>query len=193
MSAAPEFKIYVGNLNYQTTEEGLSKAFAQYGQVTKSQVIKERFRGNLVSRGFGFVTFADKSGQDKALAATEISVDNRKLRIAEARPRRPRDTIFVGGIPEGTTEDDLKACFAAEKPTNVKIVKANSADRRGFAFVQFGSEDAVRAAAQKREVDLKGSKSIVRIARQSFGASRPRRFRRKRQGQRAPRAQEQKQ
>lgn len=188
MSAAPELRIYVGHLCYKTTSEGLQKHFAQFGEVSKAIVIHERFRGSLVSRGFGFVTFANKDGYDKALAAKDLSLDGFTLRIAAARPPRVRDTVFIGGIPKGTTVDELKAALAAFHPKEAKIAKEDG-ERRGFAFVQLESGDDAQAASRQREIDLKGGKSIVRIARNPFGAKARRSGRRPRRaaGKRAPR------
>ena len=188
MSATPELRIYVGHLKYTTTSEGLQKHFAQFGEVAKAIIIHERFRGSLVSRGFGFVTFANKDGYDKALAAKDLALDGFTLRIAAAKPPRVRDTVFIGGIPKGTTVDDLKAALATFHPKEAKIVKED-AERRGFAFVQLESGDDAQAASRQREIDLKGGKSIVRIARNQFGVKghRPGRRPRRAAGRRAPR------
>ena len=36
-------KIYVGNMNYATTEDSLKNAFSQYGEVVSAVVIKDRY------------------------------------------------------------------------------------------------------------------------------------------------------
>ena len=47
-------EIYVGNLAYATTDDGLKAAFAQFGEVTAVRVVTDRMTGR--SKGFGFVT-----------------------------------------------------------------------------------------------------------------------------------------
>lgn len=78
--------IYVGNLAHSVTEDQLRDAFAQFGTVTTTKVIKDKFTGN--SRGFGFV---EMSSDDEARAAIEqtngMDLDGRKIRVNEARPR----------------------------------------------------------------------------------------------------------
>ncbi|MBZ0116070.1 MAG: RNA-binding protein, partial [Sandaracinaceae bacterium] len=46
-------RLYVGNLSFHTTEDELTQAFAQFGEVTDVKVILDRETGR--SRGFGFV------------------------------------------------------------------------------------------------------------------------------------------
>ena len=50
--------IYVGNLAYATTDEGLKAAFAAYGEVTSARVVTDRTSGR--SKGFGFVEMPNR-------------------------------------------------------------------------------------------------------------------------------------
>ena len=58
-------KIYVGNLNYATTEDTLSTLFAQYGKVLTTTVIKDRYTEQ--SKGFGFVEMEDDAADRKSV------------------------------------------------------------------------------------------------------------------------------
>jgi len=81
--------IYVGNLSFNTTEDDLREAFAQYGEVESASVISDRETGR--SRGFGFVEMADGSEAKAAMEALDGQVlDGRTLKINEARPRAER-------------------------------------------------------------------------------------------------------
>ena len=60
-------KIYVGNLSYDTMEEGLRNAFSPYGTVGDATVITDRETGR--SRGFGFVEIADDTAAQAAIQA----------------------------------------------------------------------------------------------------------------------------
>ena len=72
--------IYVGNLSYRTTEAELKEAFAQFGEVKRAKIVKDRETDR--SKGFGFVEM------DEAIdALNEKELGGRTLRVNEARPR----------------------------------------------------------------------------------------------------------
>jgi RNA recognition motif-containing protein len=78
--------IYVGNLNWQTTETGLQTAFEEYGEVSSVTIIKDRYTGQ--SRGFGFVEMPnDTEGQAAIAGMNGKEVDDRPLKVDQARPR----------------------------------------------------------------------------------------------------------
>jgi len=83
-------KLYVGGLNYDTTEDGLKAAFEQAGAVATVNIIKDRDSGR--SKGFGFVEFDSDEDADKAIKMFDgQEVDGRRVRVSEARPMQPRD------------------------------------------------------------------------------------------------------
>jgi RNA recognition motif-containing protein len=80
-------KLYVGNMNYDTTEEKLREVFGAHGEVTSVNIVTDRDTGR--PRGFAFVEMATDEAATAAIAALNgQSVDGRQLRIDEARPRR---------------------------------------------------------------------------------------------------------
>ena len=81
--------VYVGNLNYSTTQDGLYELFETYGEVTSVNIITDRETGR--ARGFAFVEMATQDAADAAIAALDgQQADGRTLKVNEARPRRPR-------------------------------------------------------------------------------------------------------
>ena len=79
-------RIYVGNLSYQTTEEGLQSAFAAFGTVGNVSIVRDRETGQ--SRGFGFVEMDDDAQASAAIDGLNgTEVDGRRLTVNEARPR----------------------------------------------------------------------------------------------------------
>jgi RNA recognition motif-containing protein len=83
--------IYVGNLDFRTTEDELRKAFEVYGQVDRINVVTDKDTGQ--QRGFAFVEMASDLDGEKAIAGLNGSqVDGRALNVNEARPKteRPR-------------------------------------------------------------------------------------------------------
>ena len=89
-------KLYVGNLNYNTTEESLREAFGANGrEVTSVSIIIDRETGR--SRGFAFVELSTSEFAQQALQALDgQELDGRMLRINEAREREAR---APGGPP----------------------------------------------------------------------------------------------
>jgi len=82
-------KLYVGGLNYDTTEDTLKDSFSQAGTVDSATIIMDRMSGR--SKGFGFV---EMSSDEEAKAAIDMwdgkELEGRKLRVNEARPREDR-------------------------------------------------------------------------------------------------------
>ena len=81
--------IYVGNLNFRTTEDDLRTAFEEYGEVSKATIITDKYSGD--SRGFGFVEMDDDSEANAAIAGLhDTDMDGRTITVNEARPREDR-------------------------------------------------------------------------------------------------------
>lgn len=79
-------RLYVGNLAYSTTENGLREAFEKFGTVTSSVVVIDRMSGR--SRGFGFVEFSTQPEAEAAINALNGSeVDGRAIVVNQARER----------------------------------------------------------------------------------------------------------
>lgn len=80
-------KLFVGNLDWSTTNDSLRRAFEAFGPVTEATVIMDRYTGR--SRGFGFVTLAS-GGADAIRDMNGQWLDGRRVRVDEAHERRPR-------------------------------------------------------------------------------------------------------
>ena len=84
-------KLYVGNLSYNTTEDGLRNLFSGFGTVTSAKIIIDRDTNN--SKGFGFIEMETEEAAAAAIAGTNgQEIDGRQLRVNEAidKPRRDR-------------------------------------------------------------------------------------------------------
>ena len=78
--------IYVGNLDFNVSEDELRQAFAAYGQVENVTVLKDRDTGQ--PRGFGFVEMANDEEAEKAISAMNgYQLGSRALNVNEARPK----------------------------------------------------------------------------------------------------------
>ena len=89
-------KLFVGGLSWDTTDEGLSQAFAPYGEITEAKVITDRDTGR--SRGFGFVTFVRDEDAKTAISKMHgSSLDSKTLTVNEAQERSPHEGGRGGG------------------------------------------------------------------------------------------------
>jgi len=81
--------IYVGNLDFGTTEDQLKTAFEPYGVVDKVTLVRDRATGQ--PRGFAFVEMQNDAEGEKAIAALNGSnLGGRNLNVNEARPKMER-------------------------------------------------------------------------------------------------------
>ncbi len=88
--------IYVGNINYNTTEEALKAVFEEFGAVESVKLIKDRDTGRM--KGFGFIEMEDDAAAENAIESLNDSeLDGRNLRIKKARPREERPNGMGGG------------------------------------------------------------------------------------------------
>ncbi len=77
--------IFVGNLDFNTSEEELRRLFEAHGQVDRVAIMTDRDTGR--SRGFGFVEMTSAEDGEKAIAAMNGSqIGGRTLNVNEARP-----------------------------------------------------------------------------------------------------------
>jgi len=89
-------RLYVGNLSFHTTTDGLRDAFSACGEVTDVHVVLDRETGR--SRGFAFITMGSASEAQKAIQDMNgSSLDGRPLKVNEAEERQNRGGGGGGG------------------------------------------------------------------------------------------------
>lgn len=77
--------IYVGNLNFKTSEESLTQLFGQYGEVHSVKLISDRQTGR--RKGFGFVEMDNAEGEVAIRELNDKEFDGRNIKVNEARER----------------------------------------------------------------------------------------------------------
>ncbi|KAM9782867.1 RNA-binding protein 24b [Neosynchiropus ocellatus] len=94
-------KIFVGGLPYHTTDSSLRKYFEVFGDIEEAVVITDRQTGK--SRGYGFVTMADRASADRACKDPNPIIDGRKANVnlayLGAKPRVIQPG-FAFGVPQ---------------------------------------------------------------------------------------------
>ena len=88
-------RIFVGNLSYNSKEEGVRDLFSQFGEVHSVRFINDRETGKF--RGFGFVEMEDAQANEAIEKLNDYNFEGRMIRVNEAterekeqRERRPR-------------------------------------------------------------------------------------------------------
>ena len=152
-------KLFLGGLNYNTTEDGLTAHFEKYGKIV--DVIVMKFPDSKRSRGFGFVTFAKSDETDKCYADCPHTIDGTEIETKRATPKEEmpsrdggrvsgRDNesyrkVFVGGLSYQTDDEGLNAHFSQFGTLVDSIVMKFRDTRRsrGFGFVTYSTEAEV--------------------------------------------------
>jgi cold-inducible RNA-binding protein len=96
--------LFVGNMNFQTTEGDLRALFEPFGQVARVHLAMDRETGR--ARGFAFIEMPNDDEAAKAIAGLDgKEAGGRNLKVNEARPRGesgpPRGPRSFGGPTGG--------------------------------------------------------------------------------------------
>ena len=80
-------KIYVGNISNNVTEDVLDDVFSEFGDVSSTNVIKDKNSGR--SKGYGFVEMPNNSDANEAIKVLDSSsLQGRNIKVNKARSRR---------------------------------------------------------------------------------------------------------
>ena len=81
-------KIYVGNIAFTVTESQVREMFEEYGAVESIAWITDRDTGRF--RGFAFIEMEDAAANSAITGLNGKEIDDRPLKVDEAKPRAPR-------------------------------------------------------------------------------------------------------
>ncbi|KFX91089.1 hypothetical protein V490_06083 [Pseudogymnoascus sp. VKM F-3557] len=140
-------KMFIGGLNWETTDQSLKDYFSQFGEVQECTVMRDGASGR--SRGFGFLTFKDARTVNVVMVK-EHYLDGKIIDPKRAIPRDEQERtskIFVGGVSQEASEQDFKEYFMQfGRVVDATLMMDKDTGRpRGFGFVTFDSEAAVDA------------------------------------------------
>ncbi|XP_063388809.1 heterogeneous nuclear ribonucleoprotein 87F-like [Cydia fagiglandana] len=145
-------KIFIGGLNYRTSDESLKSHFEKWGEIVDVVVMKDPKTKR--SRGFGFITYSKAHMVDDAQNNRPHRIDGRvvetKRAVARQDIKNPEagatvKKLFIGGIKDDHDEEQLREYFSSYgNVQNVSIVTDKATGKkRGFGFVEFDDYDPV--------------------------------------------------
>lgn len=146
-SPSREYGIYVSDIARGVTDEQLRDAFSSIGKVYDALIVKNKFTGE--TKGYGFVRFYNMDDVFSALDCKELprfedSVSH-KLQTVRVTIADPKDTLYLGNIPRGWTEEDvMKVLFelGGDAPRKFRFAE----NSKNFGFVTYRDhESAVNA------------------------------------------------
>ena len=80
--------MFIGGLNWDTSEDGLVAYFSKYGEILDYTIMKDSVTGR--SRGFGFLTFKDPRAVDEVIKKDHI-LDGKLIDPKRAIAREEQD------------------------------------------------------------------------------------------------------
>ena len=104
--------IFIGNLNFETSESDVRVTFEQYGDVTRVTMMTDRETG--LPRGFAFVEMPNDEEAASAIADLNgRQAGGRTLTVNEARPRPERPSVARPGYSRsGNDASALKPSYS---------------------------------------------------------------------------------
>ncbi|MCJ1433012.1 hypothetical protein MMC27_002371 [Xylographa pallens] len=175
----PAHTLYVGNLFFDITEDTLKKEFQKFGEVNMVRII---YDGRGLSKGFGYVEFADSSSAAQAIENLNQQVfEGRRMTvqytIRKEKPQRtggstpknpPSKTLFIGNMSFEMSDKDLNDLFRDIKNViDVRVaIDRRTGQPRGFAHADFIDV----TSAQKAQQILEAKEIYGRRLRVDFSA-----------------------
>ncbi|KAJ8718951.1 hypothetical protein PYW07_016507 [Mythimna separata] len=172
-------KIFIGGLNYRTTDESLKSHFEKWGEIVDVVVMKDPKTKR--SRGFGFITYSKAHMVDDAQNNRPHRIDGRvvetKRAVARQDIKNPEagatvKKLFIGGIKDDHDDEQLREYFSSYgNVQNVSIVTDKSTGKkRGFGFVEFDDYDPVDKVCLNGPHKINGKQLDVKKALPKDGA-----------------------
>ncbi|KLO08576.1 hypothetical protein SCHPADRAFT_908506 [Schizopora paradoxa] len=133
-----EGKMFIGGLNWDTTDEGLKKYFEQFGKVEACTIMRDA-TGR--SRCFAFLTFEDPASVN-AVMVREHYLDGKIIDPKRAIPRQEHQRaqkLFIGGLAATVTSDSMREFFSqyGKVIDSTVMLDRETGRSKGFGFVSF--------------------------------------------------------
>ncbi|CAO3651571.1 unnamed protein product [Mucor hiemalis] len=153
-----EGKMFIGGLNWETTDESLRQYFSQFGEVLDCTIMRDPTTQR--SRGFAFLTMKENADIDKIVSQADHQLDGKRIDPKRAIPRDEQDKtekIFVGGISAEVNEEEFREFFTQFGTVidATLMLDRDTGRPRGFGFVTFENSNGVEEALKNSNLSIK--------------------------------------
>ena len=184
LESASMSTLFVRNLNFSTTTDRLREVFQSLEGLMSAKVKTKpdpKKPGQLLSMGFGFLEFRNKSNAQAALAAMDgyrldghellIRMSHKAIDAAEERRKEDqakrmagrKTKIIIKNLPFEASKKDVRSLFGSYgQLRSVRVPKRFDSSTRGFAFADFvTAREAENAMDALRDTHLLGRRLVL--------------------------------
>ncbi|KAF8999409.1 hypothetical protein BDQ17DRAFT_1360961 [Cyathus striatus] len=134
--------MFIGGLNWDTTDEGLRDYFTQFGKVDACTIMRDA-AGR--SRCFAFLTFDDPASVNAVMVREHI-LDGKIIDPKRAIPRQEHQRatkLFIGGLASTVTSESMREFFSqfGKVIDSTVMLDRETGRSKGFGFVSFENTD----------------------------------------------------
>ncbi|CAO2177591.1 unnamed protein product [Urochloa humidicola] len=130
-------EVFIGGLPRDITEEDLRELCEPLGEIYEVRLTKDKETKE--NKGFAFVTFTDKDAAQRAIE--DVQDREYKGRTLRCSLSQAKHRLFVGNVPKGLSEEELRNIIKGKGPgvVNIEMFKDQHDPNRnrGFLFVEY--------------------------------------------------------
>ncbi|KZT51400.1 RNA-binding domain-containing protein [Calocera cornea HHB12733] len=157
--------MFVGGLNWDTTDESLRRYFEQFGEVDACTIMRD---AGGRSRGFAFLTFRDPAAVN-AVMVREHHLDGKTIDPKRAIPRlehQKTQKLFIGGLAPSVTSESMREFFSQFGTVidSTVMVDRESGRSKGFGFVTFEDGQGAETLVGQGILSIDGKPIEVKLA-----------------------------
>ncbi|KAH9925424.1 RNA-binding protein Prp24 [Epithele typhae] len=164
--------LYITNFPDGADDTFIRTLFGKYGEIFDVRWPSKKFKN---TRRFCYLQFTTPLSAESALELNGTDMDDgHKMSVYVSNPERKKERtdsdandreIYVAGLSKLATKEDLKNVFKTYSTVkDVRMILDDKGKSKGFAFVEFTSEDDARSALAANNHELKKRRMAVTLA-----------------------------
>ncbi|KAI0632486.1 RNA-binding protein Prp24 [Trametes polyzona] len=164
--------LYVTNFPEDADDTFIRTLFGKYGEIFDVRWPSKKFKS---TRRFCYVQYTSPTSAESALELNGVDMEGgRKLSVYISNPERKKERtdsdanereVYVAGLSKLVTKEDLENLFKTYGTVkDVRMILDDKGRSKGFAFIEFGSEQEARAALAANNHELKKRRMAVTLA-----------------------------